>query len=408
MLRTVRQSHIACDMAIRQRKWIYKGEERTSWVVDYSDQHGKRHIKTFRTKKEAQAFDAQTHIEVSGRIHVADADTITVAAAGKHWISACEDNGLERSTINQYQQHLRIHIEPFVGTRRLTEISIPTVRGFLDTLKSNGRSPAMVRAVRVSLGALLSDAQERGLVVRNAVKDIGRKKSAKQVAARHKEQVQVGVDLPTREEVKAILAVSHGKPKVFIMTAILTGMRASELRGLRWVDLDLRRGEATVQQRADAYQEIGSPKSAKGRRIIPLPGNLVEALKEWKTECPKGDLGLVFPTGTGAIEFHANITKRWYHPPQTAAGVTIKSDKLDKDGNPILGPKYPGLHALRHFYASWLINRPEDGGLGLPPKVVQERMGHSSIQVTLDTYSHLFPRGDDGGEMDRAANALLG
>lgn len=394
-------------MTVRERIWEWKGEARRSWVADYVDQHGKRHIKTFKLKKDALAFDAQTHVEVSGRIHVADADTITVAAAGKHWISACEDEGLERSTVAQYQQHLRLHIEPFIGTKRLTEISVPAVRSFLDTLKAQGRSPAMVRAVRVSLGSLLSDAQERGLVVRNAVKDIGRRKAKKQVAARHVEQVQVGVDIPTRDEVRAMLAHATGKSRIFIMTAVLTGMRASELRGLRWSDVDLDRAEVTIRQRADAYQEIGSPKSAKGRRTIPLPGDLVAALKTWKDECPKGELDLVFPTGTGGIEYHANIVKRWFQPPQVAAGVAVATGKVNGRGKPIMAAKYSGLHALRHFYASWLINRPEDGGLGLPPKVVQERMGHSSIQVTLDVYSHLFPRGDDGSQMDRAASALL-
>lgn len=384
------------------------GEVRSSWVADYVDQNGKRHIKTFRTKKEAIAFDSQTHVEVAGRIHVADADTITVAAAGKHWIASCEAAGLERSTVNQYRQHLDLHIVPFIGTKRLNEISVPAVRVFMDTLRDKGRSAAMQRAVRVSLGSLLSDAQERGLVVRNAVKDIGRSKGKAKAAARHKEQVQIGVDIPTRDEVRAILAKAEGKPRIFIMTAVLTGMRASELRGLRWSDVDLDKSEVTIRQRADAYQEIGSPKSAKGRRTIPLPGDLVAALKVWKDTCPAGELGLVFPTGTGGIEYHSNIVKRWFHPPQVAAGVTIKTDKVDKRGRPILAPKYPGLHSLRHFYASWCINRPEDLGLGLPPKVVQERMGHSSIQVTLDVYSHLFPKGDDGSQMDRAASALLG
>ena len=68
--------------------------------------------------------------------------------------------------------------------------------------------------------------------------------------------------------------------------------------------------------------------------------------------------------------------------------------------------KYTGLHALRHFYASWCINRPTEGGLGLPPKVVQERLGHSSITMTYDRYGHLFPRGDDAKELDEAERAL--
>jgi integrase len=70
--------------------------------------------------------------------------------------------------------------------------------------------------------------------------------------------------------------------------------------------------------------------------------------------------------------------------------------------------KYTGLHALRHFYASWCINRKEDGGLGLPLKVVQHRLGHSSIQMTADVYGHLFPSGDDGAELAAAQKALLG
>ena len=69
--------------------------------------------------------------------------------------------------------------------------------------------------------------------------------------------------------------------------------------------------------------------------------------------------------------------------------------------------KYKGLHSLRHFYASWCINRRVDGGLELPPKVVQARLGHASIQMTSDVYGHLFPRTDDGAELAAAEQALL-
>jgi len=76
---------------------------------------------------------------------------------------------------------------------------------------------------------------------------------------------------------------------------------------------------------------------------------------------------------------------------KVAAGVTVDTGKRDDEGEPILGPKYTGFHALRHWYASWCINRKADGGLELTAKAVQSRMGHSSIQVTFDTYGHLFP-----------------
>ena len=82
--------------------------------------------------------------------------------------------------------------------------------------------------------------------------------------------------------------------------------------------------------------------------------------------------------------------------------VMIAAGLKDKAGE----PKY-GIHAFRHFYASWCINRKEDGGMELPPKVVQERLGHSSILMTMDTYGHLFPRGDDTAALAAAEKALL-
>ena len=91
-----------------------------------------------------------------------------------------------------------------------------------------------------------------------------------------------------------------------------------------------------------------------------------------------------------------------------AAGVAVDTGRKDEAGKSIVAAKYSGMHTLRHFYASWCINSQTDGGLGLPPKSVQERLGHSSIVITMDTYGHLFPRGDDGSELAAAENALLG
>jgi integrase len=147
-------------------------------------------------------------------------------------------------------------------------------------------------------------------------------------------------------------------------------LRASELRGLRWVDVDLKRGEIHVRQRADRYNKIGRPKSKAGTRTVPIAPMLVSILREWKLACPHSALGLAFPNGAGSIESHQNIVQRGLQPAMIAAGLT-------KDGK----AKYPGLYALRHFYASWCINRRADGGLELPLKVVPVRMGHSSISA---------------------------
>jgi integrase len=94
-------------------------------------------------------------------------------------------------------------------------------------------------------------------------------------------------------------------------------------------------------------------------------------------------------------------------PVQIAAGIAIDTGKIDEEGRAILKAKYTGMHALRHWYASWCINRKQDGGLELPAKVVQERLGHPSIAVTMDIYGHLFPRGDDEEELAVAENAIF-
>jgi integrase len=198
-----------------------------------------------------------------------------------------------------------------------------------------------------------------------------------------------------------------------LLTAIFTGLRASELRGLRWSNVDFTKREIHVLQRADRYNNIGRPKSESGERTVPVPPTVLSALREWKLACPKGKLGLVFPNGVGNVESHANIINRALVPTQIVAGVCIIVQNangkvmLDDDGEPVRQAKYTGLHALRHFYASWCINRRSDGGLELPAKVIQERLGHASITMTMDTYGHLFPRGDDSVELAEAERLLL-
>jgi integrase len=256
----------------------------------------------------------------------------------------------------------------------------------------------MVRKVMVSLGSILADAQEQGLAARNPVRDLRRSRRRKEQHAekRQKRKIKVGVDIPSPDEAKVIIENAKGRWRPLLVTALLTGLRASELRGLPWRDVDLKTNELHVRQRADRYNEIDVTKSQAGDRTVPFPKFVTATLREWKLACPKGDLDLVFPNGAGNVENLGNIINRGLQPTQVAAGLTTKDGKA----------KYTGLHSLRHFFASWCINRTKDGGLGLPPKNVQDRMGHATIAITLDTYGHLF-KGDDDGELDAAANALL-
>ena len=160
-------------MSVRKRAWMTsKGEQKEAWVVDYVDQAGKRRLKTFAKKKAADNFAATANVEIRAGIHTADSASKTIAEAGRLWLETGDKAGLERSTLAAYRQHLKLHIEPYLGNVKLSQLSAPMVREFEDKLArgdmpegaaSQPRTRAMVRKVRVSLSSLLSDAQERGL-----------------------------------------------------------------------------------------------------------------------------------------------------------------------------------------------------------------------------------------------------
>jgi integrase len=386
-------------MSVRKRKWTTNGgETKEAWVVDYTDQLGERHLETFKRKKDAEARHAQVAVDVRAGIHTANSQSVTVTEAGELWLKSREAAEVERTTLDSYRSHLNLHITPLIGATKLAALTAPFVRSFEDRLREE-RSPAMVRKILASLSSILSDAQDRGLVAQNVAHQRRARNKKGAGNGRQKRQLKVGVDIPTLKEIRTIVAKlgGTGRHRPFLLTAIFTGLRASELRGLRWSDVDLAKGELHVRQRADRYHQIGAPKSATSQRCVPLLPMVTNALREWRLACPPSESGLVFPGGQGRPIMLETIIDTIWHPTQLAAGVVIKKGT----------PKYSGLHALRHFYASWCINRRLDGGLELPIKVVQGRLGHSSIQITADRYGHLFPRQDDGAELAAAEQAFM-
>ena len=387
-------------MSVRKRSWkTDRGETREAWVVDYSDQLGHRHLKTFTRKRDADAYHAQVTVDVGAGIHTADSRSITVTEAGKLWLAGREADGIERATLQSYREHLNLHIAPLIGLTKLAALTVPFVREYEDRLKAD-RSAAMVRKILASLSSILSDAQDRGLVAQNVVHSRRRvRKGDARQKKRQKKRLEVGRDIPAPNEVRAIIAnLEGGRSRPLLPTAIFTGLRASELRGLRWADVDLRKRELHVRQRADRFGVIGPLKSEAGHRTVPLPPMVVNGLRGWQLASPRTELNLVFPGKGGRPLDLTTIIEQVWHPAQMAAHVVNHAKK----------PKYGGIHALRHFYASWCINRRVDGGLELPLKVVQGRLGHASIQMTADTYGHLFPRQDDGAELEAAEKAFLG
>jgi integrase len=385
-------------MSVRKRRWkTPSGEAREAWVVDYVDQLGERHGKNFARKRDAEAYHAKVAVDVRAGIHTPDSQSITVAEASSLWLKSREQAGIERATLVNYTHYANGHIVPLIGGTKLSALTVPYIHTFADRLRDEGRSPTLIRRLMKVLSSILKNAQKRGLVAQNVARDF----DDETLEGRRKVPLEAGKDIPLPAEIRAITGSLSGlaRPcwRPLLLTAIFTGLRISELRGLPWSNVDFANSQLHVRQRADRYNAIGAPKSAAGSRTVPLSPIVVNTLREWKLQSGPVQAGLVFPDAHGQPLDATVIVRGAWHPVQIAAGV------VDSEGS----PKYSGFHALRHFFASFCINRKTDGGLELPLKVVQARLGHATIAMTANVYGHLFPRGDDGTELAAAERALL-
>jgi integrase len=256
-------------MSVRKR---VLNDDETRWQVDYRDGAGRRRHRQFRTKREADAFHARARTEVAAGVHTPDSTSITVAEAADLWIARCERDELERTTILAYQQHVNLHIVPFIGTVKLSRLSAPAVNAFRDRLLAAGRSRDMVRRVLASLAALVGEAQARGLVATNNVRTVTRTK---------RKRSEGQIEMPTKDELRALIAATPDRHRPLILTALLAGLRGSELRGLLWNDVDLKAGEIKICRRVDRFNKFGPPKSEAGTRTIPMSPLLLNTLKAW-------------------------------------------------------------------------------------------------------------------------------
>jgi integrase len=378
-------------MSVRKRTWTTaKGEQRTAWVADFSDQHGNRQIKTFRLRREAEAYSEEAGVAVRGGTFSTPSRSPTIKQAATAWLEAATVNGLETTTIAGYRQHVDLHIVPKIGTVKLAKLTAPMIQAFVDELRV-AKSVVLARKVLVSLKSMLRHAMTQGSVAQNVALAIKIESSK-----RHQKKLEVGKDIPDPTEIQRLLAAASGQLRPLLITAVFCGLRASELRGLCWDAIDFEARTITVRQRADALREIGRPKSEAGQRTIPMPPMTINVLREWKLACPKNKLQLVFPSRSGGVQHYKDIARR-------LEALQVETGMVDATGE----PKYT-LHALRHFFASWCINPKERGGRGLPAKVVQDLLGHSTIAMTLDTYGHLFASENDVDELAAAERRLLG
>jgi integrase len=361
---------------------VRKRKGTTKWVADYFDQDRVRRLRTFRTKREADDWLVTTQNQIKTGVHTPDSKSITVIEAARLWRDRCRlradldgDEKLEWSTVRQYDSHVAHIAKSSIAAIRLSRLTMPMVETFKDELLGNGASSATARKILTSLKIAITEAQRRGLVAQNVAADV-------RYGKRKRRPILEGEDFPSKPELQAIFAKA-GQWYPLLVTAAFTGMRSSELRGLRWGDVEFREGVVHVRRRADQQRTIGNPKSAAGTRTIPLIDLVANALRTHRVASKwTGADDYVFCNSLGKITFHQSIQAGGFIPVQIAAGID---------------PAKFGLHSLRHFYASWLI-----GLRHYSSKEIQTMLGHATLAMTFDTYGHLLKKSEEEEQKDRA------
>src|SRR5215831_393076 len=126
-------------MSVRRRTWENDdGSRGEAWIVSYTDGGGKRRLKTFKRRRDAESFENVVGVSVRAGLHVPDSQSITLAEAGSLWLDSCDLARLERATLVDYRRHLELHIVPLLGAVKLSQLTAPMVRGFADALRKGG------------------------------------------------------------------------------------------------------------------------------------------------------------------------------------------------------------------------------------------------------------------------------
>src|SRR5258706_3148060 len=260
------------------------------WRASYTDGAGVRRKKQFPKKSAAEAWLVETCHDVARGTHTPGSISPTIKEAGALWIKRCNEKRLEPMTIKGYEEHCDLHLYPFIGAKKLSDLTVPAVNAFADQLREAGRSAEMIKRVVRSLGAIFKEARRRGLS--NVAPTVGLELDLP-------ERDDPRPVIPTKPELQAIIAGAtalHNRNRMWrpmVLVAVFCGLRASELRGLRWSDVDFDARQINVAQRADASHKIGKLKSQAAYRSLRLSPLVLNALREWKLTCPKSDVVLV-------------------------------------------------------------------------------------------------------------------
>src|ERR671920_684913 len=308
-----------------------------------------------------------------------DAGKMTVGEYLDRWLSDSVKGTVRVSTYERHEEIVRLHIKPSLRRVGLKKLTPAHVRGLYSEKLDSGLAPATVRRIHSTLHKALSQAVSDGIVPRNAAHVKAPRPTPEEMRPLSEEEARTFLDAARQ---------SGERFEALYVLAITTGLRRGELLGLRWDDVDLERGTLRVGRalvREGGRHKVGETKTRRGRRQINLTPWTVNALKahrkrqlEEKMRLAETyeDRGLVFSTSVGTPVNPENLVNRSFKP------------LLKKAGLPEIR-----FHNLRHTCATLLLSR------GVHPKLVQELLGHATIAMTLDTYSHYLPSmGDQAAE----------
>lgn len=335
---------------------------------DHTGKRIRKKERGFKTKKEAEKAMVEVQNDFNRKGRYAEPSKMLYADYLKEWFEK-KKSGVGEQTAILYESIIRVHITPALGAISLSKLTGFHIESFLDGLTKGGLSAETVRRIHSVINTSLNAAERLDLVPKNVAAKVEKPKVKRK-------------DLVVWEPafVSAFLANTKGRSRFYIAIylAVMTGMRQGEILGLRWSDVDLDNGTVQIQQtlRHDGKKLMSGAKTAGSIRSIAISQSTIEELKEHRkmilaervklgSDYQNNDLVVCSEKGTPA--FSTGIMKVW-------------NKLLIENKAPVIT-----FHDLRHTHASLLLKQ------GVHIKVVSERLGHSSVTITLDRYSHLLP-----------------
>jgi len=282
-----------------------------------------------------------------------------------HWLTTSVKPRVRTRTHRNYSDTLRLYVRPRIGSRRLGNLKPVDIQAVYSEMQETGLS-SMVRLTHTLLKGALTQAVRWQMLGRNPAEYVDLPKRKAGAKARALSQAEVEHFLE---------ATARSKWHVFFHLMVATGLRPSEALALTWRDVDLAKGTLTVKHslgwiRGEKRFVFNDPKTPSSRRTVPLPHGLVKLLSEHMTvQLEQGHIELVFSTRAGDPAHQRVIVQEAFKPALVRAGLA----------------KETRLYDLRHTHATLLLLA------GVHPKVVSERLGHASVAITLDVYSHVLP-----------------